>query len=69
MDVVAVGDVGERFEQLFETFAAAEDSAAGDTAGAASWRVRGRPYLVDLIHPSAFFRAIPAATQTRPVAG
>jgi len=69
MDVVAVGDVGECLEELLETFGAAEDRAAGDTAGMAAWRATGRPYLVDLIHPSAFFCAIPAATQTRPVAG
>jgi hypothetical protein len=69
MDVVAVGDVGERREQLFETLATAENRAAGRMAAAAPRCAYDRLQLVDLIHPSAFFRAIPAATQIRPVAG
>lgn len=70
MDVVAVGDVGERFEQLLETFVAAEHRRGrGFDAGAASRSPRRRPYPVVLIHPSAFPRGCLAATQSPPVAG
>ena len=70
MDVVAVGDVGERLKQLFETFAATEErGASDDTLGAAPRRAHDRLHVVDLIHPSVFFRAVPAATQPRPAAG
>lgn len=69
MDVIAVGDVGECFEQLFETLRTAECRAAAGVAGAAPRCAHDRLHLVDLTHPSVFPYAISAATQIRPVAG
>ena len=69
MDVVAVGEVGEGFEQLLKAFVAAEDRGGCRMAGAASRRAHGRPHFFDLFHPSAFPRGIPAAIQNHPIAG
>ena len=69
MDIVAVGDVGERFEQLLKAFAAAPYRYRGRRNGPASWRAHDRPLSLDVFHPSAFPRNIPAPAQSLPVAG
>ena len=69
MDVVAIDDIGEGFEQLFEALAPVHDGRGGGHADPASRRVPGRSQFLDLSHPSAFPRGIPAATQNLPAAG
>jgi hypothetical protein len=54
MDVVAVGDVGEGFEQLLETFVAARsDGGCYDRRLLASRRAPSARFF-DVSHPSAF---------------
>ena len=69
VDVVAIGEVGERFEQLFEAFGAAEDGGGRRIAGTASRRTRRRPHWLELTHSSAFPLGCAARTQSPPVAG
>jgi hypothetical protein len=70
MDVVAVGDVGKGFEQLFETFAAVQDRGGYCLAGCStSRRARDRSHFFDLTHPSAFPRRIPARVRNLRAAG
>jgi hypothetical protein len=56
MDVVAVGDVGESFEQLLEAFASVQGrSAIGvSVADRAARRSHGRENFFDVLHPRAF---------------
>jgi hypothetical protein len=54
MDVVAVGDVGERLEQLLEAIGAAADGRVRRQTGSASRDARDRPQLVEFFHPVAF---------------
>jgi hypothetical protein len=67
MDVVALGNIGKRLEQLFEALVAGGRRSRGRSgrrmADAASWRANGRPHFVDLSHPSAFPRGVPAVAQ------
>jgi len=67
MDVVAVGDIGERFEQLLETFATSKGSRR--PASAASPRTHEQPRFFAFPHSSAFSRGIPAVVQSLPAAG
>lgn len=70
VDVVAVGDVGEGFEQLFEAFGPAETCRGRRRMiGPAPWRARLRPYSCVMTHPSAFSRGGSAATRNPPAAG
>jgi hypothetical protein len=69
VDVVTVGDVDERREQLLEAFGAAKHrSGRRPVVGAAPRRARPRPHSFVLTHPSAFPRGR-SATQSPPVAG
>jgi hypothetical protein len=52
MDVVAVGDVDDRLDQLFETLVPGRDRAKGRRFVAASRN--SDDGLVDLVHPIAF---------------
>ena len=67
MDVVAVGDIGKRFEQLLEAFGTSKGRRR--PAGAASQRTHERPRSFALSHSSAFPRGIPAVVQSRSAAG
>jgi hypothetical protein len=69
MDVVAVGDVGEGFEQLFEALGAPEHRRGRRLAGTATRRARRRPHSFVLTHPSAFPCGCSAATQSPSAAG
>lgn len=69
MDVVAIREVGERFEQLLEAFGAAEDGGGRRIAGPASRRQRRWPHFLVLTHLSAFPLGCSARTQNPPVAG
>jgi hypothetical protein len=66
MDVVAI-DIGEGFEQLFETLVATEDRRCRIT-GTASWRARRWSHSLVMAHPTAFLRGCSVATQNPPVA-
>jgi hypothetical protein len=63
MDVIAVGDVGESFEQLFEALALVQDLCGSrvSVAGRAARRSHGRQNLFDVLHPRAFPRGIRAS--------
>ena len=67
MDVVAVGDIGKRFQQLLKAFATPKGSRR--PAGAASPRTHERPRFFALSHSSAFPRGIPAVVQSLLAAG
>ena len=54
MDIVAVGDIGEGLEQLFETLGAAKNRRRTDHP--ASRRAHHRPHCSVSPHPSAFLR-------------
>jgi hypothetical protein len=69
MDVVAIREVGERFEQLLETFGAAEEGRSRHIAGPASRRARRWPHSLVLTHLSAFPLGCSARTQSPSVAG
>lgn len=70
VDVVAVGDVDERFEQFLEAFGAAEHRGGCRFAAGTASRRRRRPlYSFVLTHPTAFPRGCSPATQNHPVAG
>ena len=68
MNVVAVGEVGERFEQLFEAFGATEDGT-GRIVGPTSWRARRRRHWLVLTHSSAFPHGCSSGTQNPSVVG
>ena len=59
VDVVAVGNVDKRLEQLFEAIGAT--AARARRRHPAARRTPPRSPSVDLSHPSAFPRGIPAA--------
>jgi hypothetical protein len=69
MDVVAVGDVGKGFEQLFKAFAAIQRRISDRMTGAASWCAHRRQHSFLLSHACAFPHDIPDRIQIRPVAG
>jgi hypothetical protein len=71
MNVIALGDVDESFEQLFETFFTRAERRGGGCFGAASGRPRSydRSYFLVPSHSSAFPQDCPAQVQSRPVAG
>lgn len=69
VNVVALGDVGEGVEQRVEAFAAGQRRSGRRIFAAAARRPYDRPHPVDLSHPGAFPCGVPAATQSRPVAG
>ena len=54
MDVVALGDVGERFEQLLKTGIALRGRRGSRGADTAPRRAHDRPHFFDLSHLSAF---------------
>jgi hypothetical protein len=65
MDVVPIGDVGKRFEQLFEAVVASRRLCR--MARPASRRAYRQPHFFDLSHPNAFPHGIiSAATQSLP---
>lgn len=70
VNVVAVGDVDDGFEQLLQAFSAIRRfREPRRSAGAATRRAQLRPHSLVLTHPSAFPRDCSAATQIPPVAG
>lgn len=69
VDVVAVSEVGECFEQLLEAFGAAEDSRRYRIGRTASRRTPGWPHSLVLSHLSAFPLGCSARTQGPSVAG
>lgn len=68
MDIVAVGNVGKGFKQLFKAFVTGGNGRRHHHAGSASRRYRG-PHFFSLSHPSAFPRGIPAVVQSPPAVG
>ena len=69
VDVVAVSEIGECFEQLFEALGAAEDRGGRRIAGAATRRAGRWPRSLVLSHLSAFPLGCSARTQSPSVAG
>ena len=69
MDIIAFGNVGEGLEKRFEAFATLHRRASRRLADAAARRARHRSSSVDLSHPSAFPRGVPAAAQSHSIAG
>ncbi len=69
MNVVAVSEVDKRFEQLLETFGAAEDGSGRRTARTAPRRARRWPHSLVLTHSTAFPQGCSARTQSPSVAG
>lgn len=69
MDIIAFGDVGDGLEKCFEAFATVHRRAGRRRADAAARRARRRSSSVDLSHPSAFPRGVPAAVQSHFLAG
>jgi hypothetical protein len=69
MDIISLGDVGERFEQLLETGVAFHGRRGSRGADAASRRAHDRPHFFDLSHPSAFPSGIASANRDLLAAG
>ena len=66
MDIVAIGDIGECFQQLFEALGAAESGRPG---GAATRRASGWQHSLVVSHLAAFPHGIPARTRSHFAAG
>jgi hypothetical protein len=67
VDVVPVGNVGKRFEQLFQALVARARRGGCGVPRSALRRAPDQPHFFDLSHPNAFPRGItPAVTQNPP---
>jgi hypothetical protein len=69
VDVVAVGDIDESFEQLFEAFGPAKVSGRRHWASCPAAWCTDFPHSFALIHPGAFPHGSSEATQALHLAG